>query len=61
MKNVETTQTTQTTRAPLPRRSLAARLDKLGHIPMEEAPQRVPQDLREFLAQFPTGRTPLQV
>ena len=58
MKNVETT---QTTRPPLPRRSLAARLDELGHIPMEEAPQRVLQDLREFLAQFPTGRTPLQV
>ena len=35
--------------------------DDLGHIPMEEAPQRVLQDLREFLAPLSTGRTPLQV
>ncbi|BCF88274.1 alpha/beta fold hydrolase [Paraburkholderia largidicola] len=33
----------------------------LGHIPMEEAPQRVLLDLREFLAQLPTARSPLQV
>ncbi|WP_109480656.1 alpha/beta fold hydrolase [Paraburkholderia sp. C35] len=35
--------------------------DGLGHIPMEEAPQRVLQDLRAFFASHPTGSTSLQV
>jgi len=35
--------------------------DGLGHIPMEEAPQRVLQDLHAFLGTTDTARIPLQV
>ncbi|SIT42368.1 conserved hypothetical protein [Paraburkholderia piptadeniae] len=35
--------------------------ERLGHIPMEEAPQRVLHDLRMFFAKSATSSGPLQV